>query len=251
MISFLYLLGIRFLNSPKKQAVIIIKKKKGLVLAPSGPGLARIDKDPFYMKSLQNADFNLSDSGLAIFLMQYFGLGRLQRLSGLGFLEFLLNDPIFKYPETSLWVMPSEECCLKSAAWFTSQNIKVPADFYYVAPMYARIGPVEDKNLLEILEKKKPQYVFVCVGSGPQEKLGFWLKRKLSYKPAIICIGAAIGFLNGDQTRIPLWADNLCLGWLLRCFNNPLLFVPRYLQAFRLVYLVFRYRDRAPSLKGI
>ena len=37
--------------------------------------------------------------------------------------------------------------------------------------------------------------------------------------PAIHCIGAALGFLTGDQVRIPHWADQWILGWLFRGFN--------------------------------
>ncbi|NBU73442.1 MAG: glycosyltransferase, partial [Bacteroidetes bacterium] len=84
----------------------------------------------------------------------------------------------------------------------------------------------------------------------PQEKLGSWLKLRLSYKPSIVCIGAAIGFLTGDQVKIPAWADHLCLGWLIRCLSNPTRFIPRYLKALRLIYLAARYRDRAPPVKA-
>jgi len=59
-------------------------------------------------------------------------------------------------------------------------------------------------------------------------------------------IGAAIAFLSGDQAHIPFWADRLALGWLVRCLRDPRVFVPRYLRAFKLAYLVVRYDDKPP-----
>jgi UDP-N-acetyl-D-mannosaminuronic acid transferase (WecB/TagA/CpsF family) len=239
-------LGVPFSVLSTKDAVLL-SKSGGLFLAPSGPGLAQIDRDHFYMTSLRNADLNLADSGLAIFLMRCYGLGKLKRNSGLGFLKSLLRERIFAFPGTSYWVMPTQKSCNANASWLHSQNIKVPHDFYYIAPIYPREGSVTDHQLLDILEQKQPLFIFICVGSGPQEKLGFWLKQHLSYKPSIICIGAAIGFLSGDQVKIPSWVDKICMGWLLRCLSDPWRFIPRYLQAFRLVYLATRYRDQAPS----
>ena len=54
-----------------------------------------------------------------------------------------------------------------------------------------------------------------------QERLGLYLKQRLSYRPAIHCIGAAIGFLSGDQVYIPVWADALGMGWLYRTLADP------------------------------
>jgi UDP-N-acetyl-D-mannosaminuronic acid transferase (WecB/TagA/CpsF family) len=134
----------------------------------------------------------------------------------------------------------------RNIAWLNAEGLDVGTDDCYVAPLYPRRGSVEDADLLEILNRRRPAHVFVCVGSGVQEKLGLYLKRHLDYTPGIHCIGAAIAFLSGDQARIPLWADRLALGWLVRCLRDPRVFVPRYLRAFRLAYLVVRYDDKAP-----
>jgi UDP-N-acetyl-D-mannosaminuronic acid transferase (WecB/TagA/CpsF family) len=89
----------------------------------------------------------------------------------------------------------------------------------------------------------------LTIGGGTQEKLGFYLKRHLSFLPAIHCIGAAIAFLSGDQVRIPAWADQLFLGWLFRCLYQPSRYIPRYWEARKLFSLMHRYRDRLPALR--
>lgn len=221
----------------------------GLILAPSGPGLCDLETDLRYREALENADINLADSGLAILMARILGLGQLPRTSGLGFLEALLQNPALRKPNATFWVMPTEEAQTRNIAWLKSKHIPVEEQNCFIAPLYPRIGPVIDSDLLAAIIKLKPLFVFICTGSGTQEKLGFWLKQNLSYRPTICCIGAAIGFLSGDQIRIPSWADRFCLGWLLRCLSEPTKFIPRYVKAMRLVWLILRYRDKAPPMR--
>jgi len=222
----------------------------GLFLAPSGPGLCDLEFDADYRAALLAADVNLADSGLAILLARVLGLGKLPRTSGLGFLEALLGRPEVKGEGATFWVMPSRESMERNLDWLRSKGLKVGAGDCYTAPVYPRRGPVGDDALLERLRGRQVRFVFVCTGSGTQEKLGHWLKENLPGKPAVCCIGAAIGFLSGDQVRIPAWADRMCLGWLLRCLSSPGKFVPRYLAATRLAVLALRYRDAAPPLRA-
>ena len=76
------------------------------------------------------------------------------------------------------------------------------------------------------MERRRP-HVIIAIGSGAQEKLGYYLRENLPYRPAIHCTGAALGFVTGDQIAIPDWADRLFLGWLFRLFAQPGVFAPR------------------------
>ena len=106
---------------------------------------------------------------------------------------------------------------------------------------------ISDEVLLRQLEERKPKHIVLGIGGGTQEQLGLYLKRNLTYKPAIHCVGAAIAFLSGDQVRIPVWVDLAGLGWLWRSASNPVAFVPRYWSARRLVPMMLQYRERMPS----
>jgi UDP-N-acetyl-D-mannosaminuronic acid transferase (WecB/TagA/CpsF family) len=222
----------------------------GLVLAPSGPGLCDLQTDPHYREALVNADLNLPDSGLAIFLMRGLGLGKLPRTSGLGFLMALLERPELRAPGATVWAMPSSESMTRNLGFLQTAGVPVREEDCYLAPMYPARGEVCDLELLKKTRSGGVKFVFVCTGSGSQEKLGFWLRQNLPDSMAVFCIGAAIGFLSGDQVAIPRWADRMCLGWLLRCLSNPRKFVPRYMRALRLVGLAIRYRDKPPPMRG-
>ena len=120
------------------------------------------------------------------------------------------------------------------------------SNLFYIAPFYGK--SVSDENLLGLIVANHPHHVLIGIGSGPQEKLGYYLRQNLAYRPAIHCIGAALGFLTGDQRPIPDWADRFYLGWLLRFLRQPHLFGPRYLSAFKLPGLIFRHGRHLPPL---
>src|SRR6267154_1429313 len=98
-----------------------------------------------------------------------------------------------------------------------------------------------------IANKRKPRHIVICLGGGTQERLGLMLKRECDFRPSIHCIGAAIGFLTGNQVYIPTWADRFFLGWLFRCFSEPGKFIPRYWKAFQLVPMMIRFRENPPT----
>jgi UDP-N-acetyl-D-mannosaminuronic acid transferase (WecB/TagA/CpsF family) len=118
---------------------------------------------------------------------------------------------------------------------------------FYVAPRYQ--GSLKDATLLALVQKLHPAHIFIAVGGGNQDKLGRYLKENVNYRPAIHCIGAALGFLTGDQIAIPEWADRFYLGWLLRMLAQPRVFIPRLWAVRELPWMMLRYRDNLPPLR--
>jgi UDP-N-acetyl-D-mannosaminuronic acid transferase (WecB/TagA/CpsF family) len=108
---------------------------------------------------------------------------------------------------------------------------------------------IEDPKLVSILESRKPNHIIVGIGGGIQEKLGFYLRENLSYRPAIHCIGAALAFLTGDQKPIPMWADRMYLGWFLRLARAPHHYARRFSPAFRLPGMIWRYGSELPEIR--
>jgi len=241
------ILGIRFYSGTVEEAACLAAQG-GLILAPSGPGLAALRVDRFYQEAVENCDVALPDSGFMVLLWRLFKGGSLRRLSGLKFLAWLLlEDDEFRKEKSRFWIMPSEEEGQDNRAWLMEQGIFTTTSDCFVAPQYPS-GQVEDPNLLDLLLEKRPRYIIINLGGGVQEILGYYLRRSLLYKPepAIICTGAAIAFLSGRQANIPPWADRIYLGWLLRCFKAPAIFIPRYWNALRLLPLLFRFWEKSP-----
>ena len=239
------ILDVPFFSGSTSEAINLIKKG-GLLTAPSGPGLANdLPSSPEYRRSLVSSDIVLADSGLLCLWTRLFSKKTLRRLSGLEFLrEFLrcidfLNDSTF-------WVMPDHVQSQKNCIWLKSEfGIDIGNDLIYVAPKYKSCSLIDDHALLARLDQLKPRYIFIQIGGGVQERLGIFLKENLTFKSSILCTGAALAFLSGCQVRIPNWADSIYAGWLFRCFTNPKIFLPRYLKAFRLLFLLFKYEKKS------
>jgi UDP-N-acetyl-D-mannosaminuronic acid transferase (WecB/TagA/CpsF family) len=187
----------------------------------------------------------ITDSGFMVLLWNTLAPDNIPRLSGLEYLKLLLLQPDFRKPNATFWVMPSAESRDRNLQWLQQRGVCVEEENCYVAPQYSA-GTLRDDALLKVLNARRPAHVIIGVGGGAQERLGYFLKQNCDYRPGIHCIGAAIGFLTGDQVAIPDWADRCRLGWLFRCVSEPGRFVPRYAKAFGLAAMMWRYRDELP-----
>jgi len=108
---------------------------------------------------------------------------------------------------------------------------------------------IEDPKLVSIIEQRKPKHIIIGIGGGMQDKLGSYLKHQLTYRPGIYCIGAAPGFVTGDQIVIPMWADRFFVGWIFRIIDRPRHYLTRYWKARFLPLLIIKYGTRIPQLR--
>ncbi|MBF0499461.1 MAG: WecB/TagA/CpsF family glycosyltransferase [Candidatus Riflebacteria bacterium] len=222
----------------------------GLTVVPSAPSLVRLVDDRAYRNAMTHADTVLTDSGFMVLLWNLLHREKIVRVSGLVYLSEILSDKEFRCPGHTFWIMPHERAVSMSIEWLATRGISINREDSYIAPRYADTGPIEDTKVLELIAMRRPSQIVVALGGGVQEKLGWYLRQHLDYVPGIHCIGAAIGFLSGDQVYIPRWADSLFLGWLLRCLYRPDLYVPRYIEAWRLFPLIVKFRDRLPPFRN-
>ena len=239
------ILGIRFFIGTAAQAVERMKGG-GLLVVPAAPALKDLEVKASYREALMNADLVIADSAYMVMVWNWLQHDSIRRVSGLEYLRELLKQPDVRETGNVFWIMASRQSAERNLGWLAEQGISVPEDCVYVAPMYSE-EEISDPELLARIERIRPQHVILTLGGGTQERVGLYLKRNLSYQPAIHCIGAAIAFLSGDQVRIPMWADRTYLGWLYRSISEPGRYVPRYWNARKLLYLLIRYRERLPA----
>jgi UDP-N-acetyl-D-mannosaminuronic acid transferase (WecB/TagA/CpsF family) len=242
------ILGIHFFDGTVAQAVDHALAGPGLVVAPSGTCFQRLTQDPLYRTAMTQADLVLPDSGFMVLLWRLLRGGRIGRISGLAYLQELLGRPELKQAGAALWILPNEAARDKTMPWLQSHGFATAPDDFYVAPIYG--SRVEDSSLLQRIESRQPRHVIIALSGGVQEKLGFYLRENAGHRPAIHCIGAALGFITGYQIAIPAWADRLYLGWFLRLLSNPRRFFPRALSAFSLPGMIMRYGEEMPKGKS-
>ena len=105
------------------------------------------------------------------------------------------------------------------------------------------------RRLRELVQHNALSIVLLCLGHPKQELLAKELK---SYDWAgsrpdwIMCMGAAIDFLTGDQKRAPKIFQVIGLEWFFRLLTNPKKFSARYFEAVlpsvKLIFKSFRMR---------
>jgi N-acetylglucosaminyldiphosphoundecaprenol N-acetyl-beta-D-mannosaminyltransferase len=242
------ILGLDFFDGTVAAAVDEALSRRGLVVAPSGTCFTRLQRDEIYRTAMTHADLVLPDSGLMVLLWRLLRRRRIPRISGLAYLKELLGRAEFQRDRSSLWVLPNEEAREKTAAWLERHGFFVNAENFCVAPIYG--SNVEDPALLDRIQSGRAGHVVIALSGGVQEKLGFFLRENAGYRPAIHCIGGALGFITGYQIAIPNWADRLYLGWFLRLLANPRKFLPRALGAFALPGMILKYGEEMPPLKS-
>jgi UDP-N-acetyl-D-mannosaminuronic acid transferase (WecB/TagA/CpsF family) len=239
------ILGIRFFVGSAEEAVQI-GLRGGLVVVPAAPALVELQTNEYYREAVFNADLAITDSGLMVLLWRIMSGKRIPRVSGLKYLTLLHEMKALQPRESVLWIMPNVTARDQNLAWLHAQGYDFTESDCYLAPHYSG-DRIVDEVLVGIVLQRKPRHIVVCLGGGTQERVGLMLKRACDFRPSIHCIGAAIGFLTGNQVRIPPWADRLFLGWLFRCLSEPGKFIPRYLKACRLVPMIIRFRQNPPT----
>jgi N-acetylglucosaminyldiphosphoundecaprenol N-acetyl-beta-D-mannosaminyltransferase len=247
MVSSRQILGIQFFNGDVDEAVASMFQDGGFLVAPSGTCFARLREDERYRRAIVAADMAIADSGLMVVIWRLLRRENVQRISGLKYLKHLLGKLSGEGTKV-FWVLPNERACQKLFDWSRRESFLINTENCYIAPRYG--SDVEDRNLLALIEQHRPENVIVAIGSGAQEKLGYYLRENLSYRPAIHCIGAALGFVTGDQAAIPDWADRLYLGWLWRLVAQPRTFIPRLSRGLELPWLIWKYGEKLPPMRS-
>jgi N-acetylglucosaminyldiphosphoundecaprenol N-acetyl-beta-D-mannosaminyltransferase len=249
MIPTRQILGLRFFNGDVDEAVAFINRHGGYLVAPSGTCFARLREDEPYRRAMLSADLAIADSGLMVLTWRLLRREKVQRISGLKYLKQLVVSLKAEIGVKVFWILPNEGAQRKLLDWSQREAFSVKAEDCYVAPRYRL--EVEDRDLLALVEERRPSHIVIAIGSGPQEKLGHYLRENLSYRPAIHCIGAALGFITGDQAVIPEWVDRLYLGWLWRLVADPHRFIPRLTRGLELPWLIARYGETLPSMRAL
>ena len=105
------------------------------------------------------------------------------------------------------------------------------------------------RRLRELVQYNALSIVLLCLGHPKQELLAKELKDydwAGSRPDWIMCVGATIDFLTGEQKRAPKVFQKIGLEWFFRLITNPKKFTQRYLSAvipsLRLIFKSFRMR---------
>src|SRR5579875_291756 len=152
------ILGIDFFSGTVAEAVERMRRG-GLLVVPAAPALKDVETNPHYREALLEADMALPDSAFMVMIWNRLQGDRIPRISGLEYLRELLLHPDVRRPGNTLWIMATEASGKRNLAWLAREGIVVPSECVYTAPIYG--AHIEDKALLERIERLKPQHVVI------------------------------------------------------------------------------------------
>ena len=207
--------------------------KGGVLVAPAASALANIDTDKQYYSSLKNSKIAILDSGFFCILLRIFRFQKVKKLSGFLFLKTFLDN--FKNQQKILFIDPSRKSNILNVKFLKSKKI---INFKtYIAPNYNK--KFFDLKLLNLINNYKPKYIVINIGGGSQEPLAIYINKNIKYKVSIMCTGAALAFMTGEQAPINKFIDKIYLGWLTRIIWNPKLYLGRILKSFKIIKFFF------------
>ena len=224
--------GIKFYSGNYYQ----IKKKfdnGGVLVAPAASALANIEIDNLYYLSLKKSNIAILDSGFFCILLRLFKFQKVRKLSGFLFLKSFLDG--YQNKDKILLIDPSRKSNKINKIYLRSKKIYNFKS--YIAPKYKR--NITDKKLLIFIKNFKPKYIIMNIGGGTQEPLAIYIRNNIKFKISIMCTGAAIAFMTGEQAPINKLIDKIYLGWLTRIIWKPNLYLGRILKSFKIIKFFF------------
>lgn len=193
----------------KKELIRLIENgDKITIMSVNGEIIARSEQDKGVKESLEEGTINLPDGFSTILLAKKIGLKIEERIPGIEICEFLLE----KASENK------EKIVLFGAEEWVIQKVNS-----YIKRKYEGIEIVGSYNGFDYkweyikaqINKNKPKYLFIALGSPYQENFIKQYKDELDVQ-VIQPVGGTFDVMAGKVKRAPKWIRAIKLEWLYR-----------------------------------
>lgn len=95
-------------------------------------------------------------------------------------------------------------------------------------PPFRELTAEEDRQIVELIERARPDIVWVGLSTPKQERWMFEHRGRLN-APVLVGVGAAFDFHTGRRSQAPIWMREHGLEWLFRLVREPRRLWRRYL----------------------
>lgn len=118
------------------------------------------------------------------------------------------------------------------------------------SPPFRKLTEEEDKDIIQMINESKADFVWVALGAPKQE---IWMaEHKGKINAVMLGVGAAFDFEAGTVKRAPKWMQELCLEWLYRIMQDPKRLIARYVDTnFSFLWNVYKEGKQLKKKKGI
>ena len=222
---------------------MIRSKKKSYVVAVNVDVIMKIEQDEELKTITNEADMVLTDGKPLIWISKLKKAPIKEKISG--------SDLVPKLCELSdkkgytIFILGGKDGIAEQAKKKLESQYK---NIRIVGVYSPKFGFENDKKELtkinSMINKKKPDLLFVCLGCHKQEK---WIYNHINEYDAkvSICAGATVDFLAGNMKRAPKWMSNCGLEWFYRFLQEPKRLFKRYfIDDIKILKLLRKYDDK-------
>jgi len=226
------ILGTGFSRINMEDTLRVIKKsiangRKSQVCVTNAYSLVLMQKDKEFKDITNSASLIVTDGKLLVWISRLYGEPISERVAGPDLVYELCKISAKK--GYNLFFLGSNPTTLRKIV----ENLKKMFPSVKIAgvhspPFKRQFSEREDEKMMALINKVRPDVLFVGLGAPKQERWIWEHKDKLRV-PVSIGVGAAFDFVAGTVKRAPKWMQRCGLEWLFRLCQEPRRLWRRYL----------------------
>ena len=215
----------------------------GVVFTPNVDHLIKLQKDKYFHRIYNSADYRVCDSQILILAAKFLGQPLREKISGSdlfpAFYWYYRHDK-----DVKIFLLGGPEGVAAQAR--RRINAKVGRELVidsYCPPFGFEKDEQECQKIVDLINQSGATVLAVGLGAPKQEKWIYEYKNKLENIKTFFAIGAAIEFEAGHRQRAPEWMSMAGLEWLFRLLLEPKRLWKRYLvEDLPFVFLILRQK---------
>ncbi|AEM79429.1 WecB/TagA/CpsF family glycosyltransferase [Thermoanaerobacter wiegelii] len=186
-----------------------------IVATPNAEIVMMAQKDKEYMEILNNTDLNVPDGNGIVFASKVFKKPMPERVAGFDLMMEFIKDISSK--NTKIYLL--------GAAPQVAEQARVNLEKLYprvkiVGTHHGYFTQEEENKIIEEINNKGAEVLFVALGAPKQEKWIYKNRDKLKVKIAM-GVGGSFDVIAGKVKRAPYIYRKLGLEWLYRLIKEP------------------------------
>ncbi|KKC29061.1 teichoic acid biosynthesis protein [Caldanaerobacter subterraneus subsp. pacificus DSM 12653] len=186
-----------------------------IVATPNAEIIMMAQKDEEYKKILNETNLNVPDGSGVVFASKVFNKPLKERVAGFDLMMEFVKWASHK--DVSIYLLGAKPEVVEKA----QSNLKnLYPSLKIVGFHHGYFNEKEEENIIEDINKRAAQVLFVALGAPKQEKWIYKNKEKLKVKIAM-GVGGSFDVIAGKAKRAPEIYRKLGLEWLYRLIQEP------------------------------
>jgi N-acetylglucosaminyldiphosphoundecaprenol N-acetyl-beta-D-mannosaminyltransferase len=181
--------------------------------------------DPVLRSVFNKAAMVTPDGMSLVWYLQLLGYRGVQRVYGPDLLTALCRRPA-ESGHRHFFYGGTDQVLADLVARLQGHNSSLQIAGAY-APPFRAMSNEEDRTAVEVINRSRPDIVWVGIGT-PKQELWIAEHRNRLAAPVMIGVGAAFDFLSGHKPQAPQCLRRGGLEWLFRLASEPRRLWPRY-----------------------